>query len=173
MKPRHILIVALVLGAIAVATPASAKRPDYKHYEGSAEYEDDHGRGRGRGSDDSYDHHRSGDHNRYEDRRGFELRFDDDRRQRARTYMRETYRPHCPPGLAKKHNGCLPPGQAKRYEIGGHLPHGHRPIPDTLLVRMGPPPHGTFYAMVDQDVLLVTEATKKILDAVTLLSAME
>jgi hypothetical protein len=25
----------------------------------------------------------------------------------------------CPPGLAKKHNGCLPPGQAKKlYDVG-------------------------------------------------------
>jgi hypothetical protein len=25
---------------------------------------------------------------------------------------------HCPPGLAKKHNGCMPPGHAKRYDRG-------------------------------------------------------
>ena len=24
----------------------------------------------------------------------------------------------CPPGLAKKHNGCMPPGQAKKYDHG-------------------------------------------------------
>jgi hypothetical protein len=24
----------------------------------------------------------------------------------------------CPPGLAKKHNGCMPPGQAKKYGRG-------------------------------------------------------
>ena len=29
----------------------------------------------------------------------------------------------CPPGLAKKHNGCLPPGQAKaRWRVGQRLP---------------------------------------------------
>jgi hypothetical protein len=28
---------------------------------------------------------------------------------------------HCPPGLAKKHNGCMPPGLAKRYyNVGQH-----------------------------------------------------
>jgi hypothetical protein len=33
---------------------------------------------------------------------------------------------NCPPGLAKKHNGCLPPGQArKRYDIGQRLPYGY------------------------------------------------
>lgn len=27
----------------------------------------------------------------------------------------------CPPGLAKKHNGCMPPGQAKKiYDVGQH-----------------------------------------------------
>ena len=29
----------------------------------------------------------------------------------------------CPPGLAKKHNGCMPPGQAKKlYNIGQRWP---------------------------------------------------
>jgi len=32
----------------------------------------------------------------------------------------------CPPGLAKKNNGCLPPGQAKKlYNIGQHWPIGY------------------------------------------------
>jgi hypothetical protein len=29
----------------------------------------------------------------------------------------------CPPGLAKKHNGCMPPGQAKKlYNVGQRFP---------------------------------------------------
>ena len=29
----------------------------------------------------------------------------------------------CPPGLAKKHNGCMPPGQAKKlYNVGQRWP---------------------------------------------------
>jgi hypothetical protein len=32
----------------------------------------------------------------------------------------------CPPGLAKKNNGCLPPGQAKKlYNIGQRFPRGY------------------------------------------------
>ena len=32
----------------------------------------------------------------------------------------------CPPGLAKKNNGCLPPGQAKKlYNVGQRWPVGY------------------------------------------------
>jgi hypothetical protein len=67
---------------------------------------------------------------------------------------------HCPPGLAKKGNGCLPPGQAKkRYVIGQPLPAGFVlvPLPVDLSVRLGPPPVGYHYALVDGDVVKVAE----------------
>jgi hypothetical protein len=33
---------------------------------------------------------------------------------------------NCPPGLAKKNNGCLPPGQAKKlYNVGQRFPLGY------------------------------------------------
>lgn len=36
------------------------------------------------------------------------------------------YGGNCPPGLAKKNNGCLPPGQAKsRYSVGQRLPNAY------------------------------------------------
>ncbi len=32
----------------------------------------------------------------------------------------------CPPGLAKKHNGCMPPGQAKKlYRMGQRYPRSY------------------------------------------------
>jgi hypothetical protein len=32
----------------------------------------------------------------------------------------------CPPGLAKKHNGCMPPGQVKKlYRVGQRFPLGY------------------------------------------------
>lgn len=37
------------------------------------------------------------------------------------------YGSNCPPGLAKKRNGCLPPGQAKaRWNVGQRLPYSYR-----------------------------------------------
>lgn len=47
---------------------------------------------------------------------------DGDRRGDIRYGYRSSYR-NCPPGLAKKHNGCLPPGQAWRR--GYRVPNGY------------------------------------------------
>lgn len=89
-------------------------------------------------------------------------------------YLSDRYRSDCPPGLAKKHNGCLPPGQAKkRYAVGQPLPAGvfFEPVPIELLGHLRPAPYGYRYVQVDRDVLLIGEATKHVVDAVTLLSA--
>jgi hypothetical protein len=90
-------------------------------------------------------------------------------------FLRHEYRPaHCPPGLAKKNNGCLPPGIAKKYAMGKPLPPGiaMKTLPDSLLSRLNPM-GGYQYVMVDKDILLVNEATKHVIDAVTLLSALD
>ncbi len=45
--------------------------------------------------------------------------FGDRDREAAREYFAHKYgRGNCPPGLAKKNNGCLPPGQAKAVPGG-------------------------------------------------------
>lgn len=37
----------------------------------------------------------------------------------------------CPPGLAKKRNGCLPPGQARKlFGVGQRIPTGYRHYSD-------------------------------------------
>lgn len=95
-------------------------------------------------------------------------------RNYIRDYIRDDYRSHCPPGLAKKNNGCQPPGQAKkRYIVGYPLPRDVViiPISDDLRRHLSPVPRGYNYVRVDNDVLLIAEASKKVIDAVTLLSA--
>lgn len=159
-RPRLILISALVLTVLAA--PAYAKRGEghgkEKH---QAESIVDH-----EGKPDRH-------HDRDRDRENNEHRhhFNDQRRGDIHAFLLEDYHRRCPPGLAKKHNGCRPPGQAKKYTIGGLIPSGYHHLPEALIVRIGPPPPGAYYAMVDNDVLLVSEASKKIIDAVTLLSA--
>lgn len=78
---------------------------------------------------------------------------------------------NCPPGLAKKNNGCLPPGQAKkRYTVGEPLPSDIEIVlvPDSGLPPAGP---GRIYARVDGDLLLIAEATRKVIEAVVLVDA--
>lgn len=96
----------------------------------------------------------------------------DNDREAIRHYIKEDHHRHCPPGLAKKKNGCLPPGQAKKYTIGHRLPDDviWMPVSDDLLGHLKPVP-GYQYVQVDKDILLIGEATKKVIDAVTLISA--
>ena len=91
-------------------------------------------------------------------------------RDLTRTYFVETRgRGKCPPGLAKKNNGCLPPGQAKkRYTVGHRLSERIvlvEPPPD-LVVRIGPPPDGYRYAVVDGDLLKLAVGTLLVVDAI-------
>ncbi len=88
-----------------------------------------------------------------------------------REYLARQYS-NCPPGLAKKHNGCLPPGIAKKhYVIGQPFGGTWQELPYELQGSLHEVPIGYRYVMVDKDVLLISEASKKVIDAVTLLSA--
>ena len=51
--------------------------------------------------------------------------FNDSQRRAAVDYYAPQFRSgNCPPGLAKKNNGCQPPGQARKWAIGQPLPVG-------------------------------------------------
>ena len=58
----------------------------------------------------------------------------------------------CPPGLAKKNNGCMPPGQAKKlYNVGQRYPANYgtpwayNQIPYDLRTHYGLQPYGNYY----------------------------
>jgi Ni/Co efflux regulator RcnB len=74
----------------------------------------------------------------------------------------------CPPGLAKKNNGCQPPGQAKKWSRGYALPSdiAYYPVPSALVTRLGPPPSGYKYVRVASDILLITIGTSMVVDAI-------
>ena len=43
----------------------------------------------------------------------------------AKGFKSNPFGGHCPPGLEKKKNGCMPPGQFKKFHYrGGYLPVG-------------------------------------------------
>ena len=82
---------------------------------------------------------------------------------------------NCPPGLAKKNNGCLPPGQAKKlWAIGQPLPGTvvFYPLPGALLVQLTPAPAGYQYVRVANDILMMAIGTRMIIGALADLSAM-
>lgn len=82
-------------------------------------------------------------------------------------YYRQFHGKRCPPGLAKKRNGCLPPGQAKKWRVGQPLPHDVRyyGVPDSVVVRLGQPPEGHRYVRVASDILLITIGASMVVDA--------
>jgi Ni/Co efflux regulator RcnB len=84
----------------------------------------------------------------------------------VRTYYRNEYAAgRCPPGLAKKNNGCLPPGQAKKmWSVGQPLPPQvvYYPIQRELWTQLTPPPYGYEYVRVDDDIVLMLTATRVI-----------
>lgn len=91
-------------------------------------------------------------------------------REHVRSYFVEKHgRGHCPPGLAKKRNGCLPPGQAKkRYAVGHPLRDDVDlvALPRDLERRLGPPPRGYRYALVDGDLVKLVVGTLLVVDAI-------
>lgn len=74
----------------------------------------------------------------------------------------------CPPGLAKKGNGCLPPGQAKRWRLGQPLPRDlvYHPVPASVQVQLGTPPAGHKFVRVATDILLIAIGTGMVIDAI-------
>ena len=88
----------------------------------------------------------------------------------AQSYFVEQRGKACPPGLAKKGNGCQPPGQAKkRYAVGARLPVDVRiqPLPVSLSARIGVPPVGFAYGMVDGDLVKLAVGTMLVVDAIS------
>ena len=139
----------------------------------------DNGRGYGRQSDsrnnDQNDNGRNYDRRDSGNREGRDhqrIAIDNNDRQYIRSYMQGHQHRHCPPGLAKKHNGCLPPGHARRYEVGQRLPPDvtYVAVPYSLRHRLRPLQPGYDYIRVDDDVLLISQRDKTIVDAVTLLA---
>lgn len=73
----------------------------------------------------------------------------------------------CPPGLAKKNNGCQPPGQAKKWAKGQRLPGDvvFFDLPSDLRSRLDVP-IGAKLVRVGLDVLLIAAGTGMVLDAI-------
>ena len=99
---------------------------------------------------------------------------DRDRNTTYSYYRTEYSAGRCPPGLAKKDNGCLPPGQAKKqWEVGRPLPREvyYEELPPTLMRQLSPTPAGYQYVRVANDVLMMAIGTRLIAGSVADLSS--
>jgi Ni/Co efflux regulator RcnB len=98
-----------------------------------------------------------------------ELRFtSDDRRIVTDYYGAQARKGNCPPGLAKKNNGCQPPGQAKKWQKGRPLPKdiAYHDLPRELSIRLPVPPPNHHYVQVAGDILMIAIGTSMVIDAI-------
>ena len=95
--------------------------------------------------------------------------FEERHREIVREYYTGQFRGgRCPPGLAKKHNGCMPPGQAQKWQFGRPLPREviFYEVPQPLVIQIGVPPRGYRYVRVASDILLIAIGTGMVVDAI-------
>ena len=169
--PLYLLTASMALGAGS----AMADRPEWAGRRGDGDGDRDHDRYERRGDErrDYRDDDR--DERRGDYRSGPQVQiniggyFGDRHREAVRDYYREEFRGgHCPPGLAKKNNGCLPPGQARQWAVGRPLPRdvAYYPVEPQVRVRLGTPPAGYEFVRVASDILLVAVGTSMVMDAI-------
>jgi Ni/Co efflux regulator RcnB len=165
---------ALVMGGILAAGPVWAEKPSWAGSDKGGKK--DRGDQRDERRDDRRDDDRKskGDNDRQS--AGKSRHFDDRQHVMVREYYAEHYRDarRCPPGLAKKHNGCMPPGQAKKWKVGHPLPREvvYYSVPQPLVVQIGLPPPGHRYVRVAGDILLIAIGTGMVVDAINDLGGM-
>ncbi|MNJ98647.1 hypothetical protein D3C87_164140 [compost metagenome] len=159
-KTTNILLAVLVIGL--AAAPVYADKPDWagsgKNKGGYQSDRKDSRRGNGDGGN------RGADVNV-----NIGAYFGVSQRQVVHDYYGSQFKAgKCPPGLAKKNNGCQPPGQAKKWARGYALPSNvdYYPVPSTLVARLAPPPSGYKYVRVASDILLITIGTSMVIDAI-------
>lgn len=114
---------------------------------------------------------KSEDHRHDKGRRGHDehARFEDHHRVVVHDYYVKDYQAgYCPPGLARKHDGCMPPGQARKWKMGRPLPREvvYYDLPPALVVQIGAPPPGYRYVRVASDILMLAVATGVVVDVI-------
>ena len=157
---------ALVLALVTVwaATSAMAQAPDWQRNGGDQKKRESR-----------YESERERDRAKRDGRQARERvpigdYFRDDHRVVIRDYYGREYGggKRCPPGLAKKNNGCQPPGQARKWAVGQVLPRDviYYPVAPAVLVQLGTPPAGHQFVRVASDILLIAIGTGLVIDAI-------
>ena len=152
-------VIALAIVSLLVSAPALSKGKD-----------EDHGNGKGKHSQKNEDK----EERKAEKRERKEIQPGTYFNDQQRTYVREYYVQNysngkkCPPGLAKKNNGCMPPGQAKNWVVGQPVPSGVTvySVPQPVIRQLPPAPYGYRYVLIGGDVVLVQQQNNLIVDII-------
>jgi hypothetical protein len=95
-------------------------------------------------------------------------KFESSDRSAIQSYYRDEYSRggNCPPGLAKKDNGCMPPGQARKWNVGSALPSDIyiEPLPSRLRSTLVAPMPGYDYGYVGGEVILFGVSDRIVVD---------
>jgi Ni/Co efflux regulator RcnB len=120
-----------------------------------------HGKGNSGKGEDKSEQHAKGHH-------GQPQQFEARHGTIVNDYYSQRYAKGCPPGLAKKNNGCQAPGQAKKWHMGQALPGNvkYYSVPQPLVLQLGQPPAGYRYVRVDSDILLMELIGRKVVSAI-------
>ena len=170
-----IAVVVLALSGLLSAGPALADKPDWagkeKHKSEKSRHKSDK-RDKRETREERRDDRRS---DRRDDRRDdrddrrADRYFSDHHRTAVHTYYDHEYRSgRCPRGLAKKRNGCVPPGVAKKWHRGRALPREvvYYDPPAAIIIELGAPPPRHRYVRVGVDILLIAVGTGMVVDAI-------
>ena len=159
---------AFALAGVLAAGPALAAKPSWAGEKGGKDRGDEQ-RER-RNGPRAQDRDRGDGASRVKGRPlGAVVHFGDVHRSAVRGYYDGQFRSgRCPPGLAKKQNGCMPPGQAKKWQLGRPLPRDliFHEVPRSLVAQLGQPPAGHRYVRVAADILMIAVGTALVVDAI-------
>lgn len=165
-------IVALAITSLLVAGPAFSK--------GKGDDDSDNGKGNRAHSqkfEAKRDKQEAKDYKKADKRERKEIQpgtyFNDQQRIVVREYYVQNYSngKKCPPGLAKKNNGCMPPGQVRNWAVGQPVPRGVTvySVPQPVIVQLPPAPFGYRYARIGGDIILVQQQSNLIVDIIQVL----
>lgn len=151
-------LLAIALASLLCTAPALAEKPEWAG--GKDKHEHKH-----KDKDKGEKHSKKGKDKHHDDVK-VGGHFKDDHRRHARSYYTQQYAGNCPPGLAKKNNGCMPPGQARKYAMGQPLPQGvvYYPVPQPVIVQLPPVRPGYRYVRVGNDILLLSPQSGLVVD---------
>jgi Ni/Co efflux regulator RcnB len=163
--------IALLATAFLLSTPALAEKPEWA---GKGKGGDKHEQKQEMKAEKHADKRHDKAEKRAQKRERQEIKqgayFNDDHRTYVRQYYTQYYaeKHRCPPGLAKKNNGCMPPGQARKWQVGQPVPTGVAvySVPQPVMVHLPPAPYGYRYARVGGDIVLIQVQGNIIVDII-------